>query len=437
MPSTILFLCGTLLLSLNFVRPFGLAISDWIYFFALLLAILETFTIDRGNVSCWIGNKLLPFAWAILMGGLISMFRSQFPTVASVELTEQIYAVTLFVSLVWVMVRRGQTEKLVTAFIVSGIFAASVAAFDYLSGASLGNVLSGTVGRSYWGRYAGPLGHPNKLGYFLVLTATITIARLAGARKPNLITYGVALLVQLFAIYLSGSVTAYLGIATGLGAALIASRQVRRRMLIYSSPIVALLVVVSLLPWTSRVSPLKDLLTGIMGDVDRVRDTTALSRIDIYRLAIDQVAKDLIVGVGYDQLSTSSLAPQARLLPGSIHNTFLQLLYSGGLLAFVGTIGLYAYLAYSAIQALHPGKRRSLTLVGLAASVLAMALMDQFQDAIYQREQWLTAGLFLGTWWSTVEGQNLGRPRSRSHRWHLPGEKARILAQRGQESGSE
>ena len=68
-----------------------------------------------------------------------------------------------------------------------GLFAASVTVIDYAFGTQVGNTLSGTLGRSFWGRYAGPLGHPNKLGYYLVLTSTLSLQMVGGEKSKTLI----------------------------------------------------------------------------------------------------------------------------------------------------------------------------------------------------------------------------------------------------------
>ena len=68
MLSNYFFLFGTLLLSLNIFRPFGLAISDWLYFSALILMVLETLTIDKGNAKVWINKYFYIPVWLILFG---------------------------------------------------------------------------------------------------------------------------------------------------------------------------------------------------------------------------------------------------------------------------------------------------------------------------------------------------------------------------------
>jgi hypothetical protein len=91
MPSTFFFVAGTLLLSLNFVRPFGLAISDWLFFVAFALAGLETFSIERRNVICWVKNRFLFPVGLILFGAIISTFNSRYFDLAVKEIIQQIY----------------------------------------------------------------------------------------------------------------------------------------------------------------------------------------------------------------------------------------------------------------------------------------------------------------------------------------------------------
>jgi O-antigen ligase len=86
-----------------------------------------------------------------------------------------------------------------------------------------------------------------------------------------------------------------------------------------------------------------------------------------------------------------------------IHNVFIQIWYVGGLLAFAGFVGVYIWLGYWALRTLLNSqllfKQKYVTT--LASIVLAVILMDQFQDAIYQREKWLIFGLFAAIIWNT------------------------------------
>jgi O-antigen ligase len=295
------------------------------------------------------------------------------------------------------MVRRGQTEKVVGAFILSGLFAASVAVFDNAFETQVGHSLSGTLGRSFWGRYAGPLGHPNKLGYYLVLTSTLSLFKWLGVKRVrHSFLHLASFVIQIGGIYLSGSVTAFLGLILSLIVTFLMIKQSRNKLLILSSPILFLLALVTFASAKTINVSASAIIDGILRNTDRVQNITASSRIIIYKLTLKEIADNPFIGVGYDQFSTSGLGADARLIPGTIHNVFLQTLYVGGILSFLGLTVIYLYLAIQAIIKLRKSRSKFGLSNGLAICGLAVILMDQFQDAIYQREKWLIVGLFLG-----------------------------------------
>src|SRR6266487_1795566 len=91
MPSSFFFIVGTLLLSLNLIRPFGLAISDWLYFGAMILAFIETARFERKNLDCWTRNRFIWMAGLILLGAIISTSRALFVNAAIIEIFQQLY----------------------------------------------------------------------------------------------------------------------------------------------------------------------------------------------------------------------------------------------------------------------------------------------------------------------------------------------------------
>lgn len=373
-----------------------------------MLAFLETLSVDRMNLVCWTRNKLLLPAGVIFVGAVLSIIRSQNIEVALIEIIQQIYVLTLFVSLIWIMVRRGHAEQIASAFIISGTFAAIVVLVDYSTGSELGQILSATQGLNLWGRYAGPLRHPNKLGYYLVLTATLALVKWILAEKGRYsLIFGFSFGLQIFAIYLSGSVTAYFGIVLSLFALILTSKQVRKKLSGYSMLLLLLLVVIQLASLNNHPSWMEIFTTGVLQNIERVQNYTADARLVIFQLAFTNIIRNPLIGVGFDQFSTSGLDSMFRYLPGTVHNIFLLMLYCGGLLAFLGLLGVYIYLAVKAFQSLIYKKNKSLLLMGSAASVLSLMLMDQFHDAIYQREKWLAIGLFLGLAWSFSGGNVL------------------------------
>lgn len=427
MPSTILFVTATLLLSLNLVRPFGFAVSDWLYFAALGFGLLETFLMQRRHVPCWWQNRFLWAVALILFGAILSTMNSQDWGTALVEIFQQIFVMTLFVSLTWIMVRRGNTTPILWAFILSGLLTAGVTLVDYLTGSRLGPALSGTPNLQLWGRFAGTLGHPNKLGYFLVLTTLLSVGQLFNGNSIRSaflarLLLSVLIAIQAVGIYLSGSMTAYLGLFLGLVVFIFSSKtnfsKTARTLGTVTGAVVFILVF-----WfianpllIDGAHSLKE--NAIYQAFTRVQTSTAGSRLTTYAQAWDQIIRNPWFGVGYDQISTSGVSAMSRFLDFSVHNPLLQIWYTGGLFAFIGWLAVYALTGWMALEVLRIRSDQALFphALSLAATTLALLLMDQFQDSIYQREKWLVIGLLAGTAWEQLRLRRAVRRQGESPR---------------------
>jgi hypothetical protein len=413
MPSIFLFVTATLLLSLNLVRFFGLAVSDWLYFGALGFGLLETFLMQKRHASCWWQNRFLWAVALVLFGAVISTMNSQEWDTALLEIFQQTFVMTLFVSLTWIMVRRGKTTPILLAFILSGLFTAGITVVDYLSGSRLGPALSGTPNLQLWGRFAGTLGHPNKLGYFLVLTTLLSVGQLfyRNSTRSGFLSYllwNVLIAIQALGIYLSGSMTAYLGLLTGL-VIFIFSSKVNFNRVAKTFGVVTGAAVLVVVFWAmanpALISGSHSLSNNsIYRAFNRVQTSTAESRLTTYAQAWDQITKSPWFGVGYDQISTSGVSVGARFLDFSVHNPLLQVWYTGGLFAFLGWLAIYGVTGWMALNVLRGQIDQSLFphALSLAAATFALLLMDQFQDSIYQREKWLVIGLLAGTVWEQL-----------------------------------
>jgi O-antigen ligase len=305
------------------------------------------------------------------------------------------------------MVKRGHMKKIILALILSGVFAVVIASIDSLTGSRLGPTLSNTPGIQYWGRFAGPLGHPNKLGYFLVISSILSLAMLRETNgKVRKFFWIVVFLLQVYGIYLSGSVTAFVGFILAFTALIFASFKKRTAPIkVFSGLMVVALIVISLgiLSGNSTVlNVFQTLWDNIDRSINRVQLSTANSRMVIYQEALEEISESPFIGIGFDQISTSGTTN--RLL--DVHNVFIQIWYVGGILAFIGLLGIYVWQGISAIRILlqnhlgiHPHH-----VAALAAVALSVILMDQFQDALYQREKWLIFGLFSVYVWMTGKG---------------------------------
>ncbi|MDI6693919.1 MAG: hypothetical protein QME21_02630 [Anaerolineales bacterium] len=287
-----MFLTGTLLLSLNFVRIFGFAISDWFYLGALVLALFETLLFDRKNIICWTRNRFYWPAGLILLGALISSFFTRYLEIALIEILQQLFVITLFISLIWVMVRRGRTNTVIQAFIMSGVFTALIVSIDYFAGTNFGPILSGTPDVKLWGRYAGATGHPNKLGYFLAITSILNIIYVikSVSRKKRFysIFWFLTLLIQLFGLYISGSMTAYLGFVCGLVFLTVSSKYIRIKLLrlsivviIISASLMSIFSLLGLQPISISVAAVQEGQLAL-NTIERVKTTTARSRWILY-----------------------------------------------------------------------------------------------------------------------------------------------------------
>ena len=412
MPSTVLFIIATLLLSLNFVRPFGLAISDWLYLGALGFAYLETSVLDRDNAFCWWRNRLLWGAAVILFGALISTMNSHDWVVALVEICQQVFVMTLFVSLIWILVRRGKTIPVVFSFILTGVLTSAVVLGDYLTGSKWGPILSGTTDFQLWGRYAGTLGHPNKLGYFLVLTTLLSIGYLLSIKNSRsalfLRIFCCALIaLQGFGIYLSGSMTAYLGLLVGIIFLALYLGNPPSRMTkffrVVAAGTILILGIFLASHWTLNNGLSLESNNLISQALVRVQTITGEYRLRIYSQAWDQIVQNPWFGVGYDQISTSGIVPESRYLSFSVHNPLLEIWYTGGLFAFFGWFFIYLWMGWMALGIKRSGKRLTPLIISIASAALAALLMDQLQDSIYQREKWLVFGLLVSVSWEMIK----------------------------------
>jgi hypothetical protein len=262
----------------------------------------------------------------------------------------------------------------------------------------------------FWGRYAGTLGHPNKLGYFLVITSLLSLTELLrnqsgrSARFTKLF-WVLLTCIQLFGLYLSGSLNAYLGILLGLGALLLSSRTFFQRTTKFAVPflyIASLVFIVRILFSNASMSDTSMSLPLVSTALTRVETTTAQARWILYEQALERIFENPLVGVGYDQISTSGLGANYRELQGTVHNLLLQTWYVGGLFTFIGWLVIYVSLGWAAVSTLYGGEKRYIhpMVLCVAAATLSVLLMDQFQDAIYQREKWVLLGLLMGYAWT-------------------------------------
>jgi O-antigen ligase len=220
--------------------------------------------------------------------------------------------------------------------------------------------------------------------------------------------WGTMIGVQVFGIYLSGSMTAYLGLLLGVIALTLFSKSILFStaktfgIVMGAGLLLAIFsVVFNVVLMRSRFS-LET--TSIAVAINRIQTITGESRLENYNQAWSQISRNPWVGVGYDQISTSGVKAASRLLVDSVHNPILQIWYTGGLFAFIGWLSIYFWVGWMALGVIRKGKHNPLSplILSLAVTALSVLLMDQFQDGIYQREKWLVIGLLVGFSWEKI-----------------------------------
>jgi O-antigen ligase len=256
--------------------------------------------------------------------------------------------------------------------------------------------------------------HPNDFAGFLVVGVPLIllgVPRSEGRRRGRDVVRRLAEIgLLVFALATTGSMSAALGGAAGLLAALAAmavtrGRQRRRRR---QQPLVVMLGVavvgigvvmlsVSDLPIVSRITQLSEGGSGVNASVAsrEERNTYVLTRADEY----------LLVGIGLDAQNTHKLeaaGAAAEGLPGSgVHNMHLKILLEAGLPALIGLwiiLGvtlrqLWRLMLHTRNDPLHT------TAVALFGSVVAVNVFALFQPTLFHRYYWFTIAM-TGALWS-------------------------------------
>jgi len=224
---------------------------------------------------------------------------------------------------------------------------------------------------------------------------------------PYLI-WGVLLAIQLFGIYISGSMSAYLGFLLGILVIILSSTRILYSVTKIFAVVMAAGLLLAIFNVVINTTSLRNMPgsrnSQITQALNRIQTVTGESRLKNYSQAWDRITLNPWVGVGYDQISTSGVSSSSRLLDDAVHNPLLQIWYTGGIFAFIGWLAIYGLVGWTALGAIKKASQSGLPLVlSLAAATLAALLMDQFQDAIYQREKWLVIGLLISFAWEQSE----------------------------------
>lgn len=410
---------GVLVVSLTEFRPFPVAgnLSDMLLLSALALSgIGWLFRLNASALYAFVEGvrEVSPFLWgglALSLGGAIASVGSAAPAVSwGVTLK---YFVTFCLWLPWMAFAAGRVLSLRT---MHGLY---LLALGLASAATMSDVLLRTrfgiwlvsgdkrivldVIRS--GRYGGPLGHPNVLGYVTALGFGLCLHYAISA--PRRLQRGAAvagLVVHAAAVLVSGSRSALITMAIAwLIVAVLAPRRMAPRLL--ALPILCGLALwgISSAPLIRAVLPANPAARLAASVSSNTEFTADQSRKADLQSARDLLERDPFTGYGMDNVGTE-LAPSVGF---TLHDTVLQSWMAGGLLGAIGAIWLYGatlILCWRAIRLKHP------LAPGLVAAAVGFILMDLVQPHIYARFKWLTAILLAAAVREAAAGPARGAP---------------------------
>lgn len=412
----LLFLLGTLALPINGFRLFGgnLGLSDFLYIAALLALVFDWLMSKESFFQFFPWHPFWIAGVLIFIGGIFSTLVAASPLGSLVTTLKASFVFSLWMSMGIAMVLRyGQTQRLVIALMALPFFSASVSVWDELTGSVWGPTISRWLGNRFEnlnleylthvvGRHSGITQHPNIQSEITVVMIPLALVPAIFAwRAKNWMRALVLTFVALIFVtanFLTGSVsglicvTASLLIVLGLGWLREFSRWV-----VPSIVAATIMLFLMLLAFSLEIIPFASLRDELIANpnVARAVAFTGPSRLELASEAASSITQNPLTGYGMDLLTgQADIEPEDA--PGyTVHTAILRSFYFGGVFVFLGV--LYAYwralgLSFVAMVRYLRGYREPLVL-GLAISILAWVLNDLAQPSFYQRFTWMTAML--------------------------------------------
>lgn len=405
LPLTFAF-AGIALIGFNRTRVADWTLSDLFFLAATGLVVTQLLTGRPRALASAMARKgsppVLVGSMVLLTAGILSAFNSWAP---GRSFTVVIRFLWLTILWFWLLrslsPNRKALDRLVLGWRVTLLASAAIA-------------ILGQVGIVNWSvpnaenRQTAFMPHPNDLGGMLAIGLPIIVLGLPLAtgrpRQRPLLWRGVAVVVVLYALATSGSMSATIGAIAGLAALGVLSvtmgqtNSSRRR-----SPLVPLLVafgaVVGSVAVLNSDLPVVDRFNRYESGDQGVGSSVG-SRGRSNEAVIAQYDQSLLVGVGFDSIDPEKPADPALAEAAAAHNMFLRVLFQAGL---PGLIGLVMIIVFSLRQAwllcVHTrGDPLHITCRGLFAALVAGNVFAVFQTTQYHRYYWLPLALISVVW---------------------------------------
>jgi len=368
------------------VRPaFSFTLSDWLFLASLLLTIVVVLR-TRTAVGLQLPAGVICGAALFAVGGLISSTQAINPVASTAVVFRVLYLIIPWFWLGTIVLRTsGHVLVAVNAWVMSAAISGLAAVVQFLGG----DIVPG--GDIAYGRATGLTGHFNDLGGLAAVSfvpALMLAVRTQGMMRA--VNYCALALVGAGLLF-SGSVGALLAASASTAVWLAAGRRARPTVLL----LVGLLAVAILFARAEGArdspSPLQRVSRVTQADAPRTSGGTLYSRIDVYRSAWDQIARQPLVGVGLDAASSS------QRLELEVHNIILLPWFTAGILGITGILVLLGSLIHTGLDVLKRTRDSDdLALaISLHASFVAFLIFGMSEPVLYVRYGWVPAALLL------------------------------------------
>lgn len=415
-----------LTLPLNTLRPVrGIALADLVIpllFLAAFVLFLARASVRKSVFQLpgwlWLGSGILVLSIGLIelfppgdLGPLVSAFdtygveESKSVVVGS----RLLIALVIFPVVVGLLVDRWATIRLlVDAWIIGVTISCVVVVLDTFFGFGIQKALAfdPTTIAIYLdqstgdpARQVGLTDHPNTLGLIAAMVSPMVLAKMESRR--GLVTYGPVLMLLTLGIVASGSRTALIVLAVGFALMVGLDERFRRTlgslriwtklaMLVGFVAVVALFSVAASAPESDVGNSDSGPASAVPSGLDRTFNPGGVSatyanneREAWIRDSLEFISERPLLGHGFQWVEAS-------------HNTVLQLLLSGGVIALVGffvVIGGYLKLGFG-LRSRIP-KDLENTCVALAISLVLYLVSGLTTNHIFQRYLYIPAGLIL------------------------------------------
>ena len=383
---------GVLLVGLLTLRAAGqVTFSDLLFLGSFLLACAEL-VILRRRVPIRLPFLLLVGIALFSVGGFLSTFES-FQALKSITVIARLVFLTVFWFWLGTVVLRTQAH--ITRAIGFWVASAAIAGGGAILQLLAGDVIPGASIEG--GRATGFAAHPNDLGA-LTAIAFVPALMLASRARLSFVARGwsyVVLLLVAAGLVLSGSVGAVLAAAVAV-VVWLGLQRISAHAVFALAILAASLVALTALGGPGPLDRLESVTSSTSLPGGGTQLGSADQRLGTYRVAIERIEENPLVGVGLDLYSvTRPFGVEAYEY--DVHNLVIGLWYKTGLLGLAGILLAFLAILRSGWTAILEARSavESRIAIALASSFVAFIAFSLTAPVLFTRVGWIPAAFVL------------------------------------------